>query len=51
MNNHKDKKSHYQKGSLRLVGVTSLGILASTKHKKGAKKTTVKQLLTVLILC
>ncbi|MFT5756984.1 MAG: hypothetical protein ACI9LM_001709 [Alteromonadaceae bacterium] len=51
MNNHKNKKSHYQKDSLTLVGATSLSILAFTKHKECVGKWMLKQLLTVLILC
>lgn len=48
MNDHVYKTSHY---SLTLVSATALGILTFTKPKKGAEKTTPKQLLTVLILC
>tara|TARA_R110000744_G_scaffold7037_4_gene24173 strand:- start:806 stop:1012 length:207 start_codon:yes stop_codon:yes gene_type:complete len=51
MNNHKDKKSYYQKDSLTFVGATSLGILAFTKHKAGAEKWMFKLLVTVLLRC
>ena len=33
------------------IGVTTLGILAITRHKKVAGKWTFKQRLTVLVLC
>ncbi|MFT7525000.1 MAG: hypothetical protein ACI9LY_000132 [Arenicella sp.] len=33
MNDHEDKKSHYAKDSLTLIGATALGILDFIKYK------------------